>query len=148
VNSMAACADWLYALVPARFPNLKVVLSEGGIGWVPMMYDRIEYSLRHGTGSRNFGEHDPMELARRTFRFTTFSDGRTLALRDQIGVDRIMVETDYPHSDSSWPDTQEKWHRQFEGIPADEVAMMAWKNMSELFQHPVPAEIAADPELF
>jgi predicted TIM-barrel fold metal-dependent hydrolase len=134
VNSMAACADWLYAKVPARFPDLKVVLSEGGIGWVPMMYDRIDYSLRHGTGSKNFGDDDPIELARRCFRFTTFSDGRTLSLRHEIGVDRIMVETDYPHSDSSWPDTQELLAGQLHDVPDDEAAQMTWRNAAELYR--------------
>ena len=69
-------------------------------------------------------------------------------LRHEIGVDRILLETDYPHADSSWPNSQEKWRGQFEGLPADEVRRMAWKNASELFGHPVPVEVQADPESF
>jgi Tat protein secretion system quality control protein TatD with DNase activity len=69
-------------------------------------------------------------------------------LRHEIGVERILLETDYPHSDSSWPDTQEKWRRQFDGLPADEVERMAWRNAAELFHHPVPAAVAADPNAY
>jgi hypothetical protein len=69
-------------------------------------------------------------------------------LRHVIGVDKIVMETDYPHSDSSWPNSQEKWRRQFDGLPADEVERMAWRNASELFRHPVPAAVAADPNAF
>jgi Tat protein secretion system quality control protein TatD with DNase activity len=69
-------------------------------------------------------------------------------LRHVIGVERILIETDYPHSDSSWPDSQEKWRRQFAGIPVDEVERMSWRNASELFRHPVPAAVIADPNRF
>ena len=69
-------------------------------------------------------------------------------LRHVIGVDQIVLESDYPHGDSSWPNSQEKWRRQFEGLPTDEVAKMAWRNASELFRHPVPAAVAADPNAF
>jgi predicted TIM-barrel fold metal-dependent hydrolase len=69
-------------------------------------------------------------------------------LRHVIGVGKIVMETDYPHSDSSWPNSQEKWRRQFDGLPPDEVDRMAWRNASELFKHPVPAAVAADPNAF
>ena len=142
INGFAACADWLYAGVPARFPKIKIALSEGGIGWVPMMLDRIEYTSRHGTrASLPFGDSSPVELLRRNFWFTTFSDPRTLALRHEVGLNRIMVETDYPHSDSSWPDTQELLTRQLRDVPADEAELMTWRNAADLYRHPVdPAQ--------
>jgi predicted TIM-barrel fold metal-dependent hydrolase len=43
VNGIAAAADWLWARIPLRFPNLDVAFSEGGIGWVPMLLDRLDY---------------------------------------------------------------------------------------------------------
>lgn len=136
INAFTACADWLYAGVPARHPNIKIAFSEGGIGWVPMLLDRIEYGRRHGGADEHvFGELDPAEMLQRNFWFTTFSDPRTLALRHDVGVRRIMLETDYPHSDSSWPDTQELVARQLDGVPEDEVARITWKNASELYRH-------------
>jgi predicted TIM-barrel fold metal-dependent hydrolase len=137
INGMAACADWLYASVPLRFPKLRVAMSEGGIGWVPMLLDRVDYAQRHGIDRPWFGGEDPVDLVRRTFWFTTFSDGRSLGLRHTIGVDRIMVETDYPHSDSSWPDTQDLLARQLHDVPAPEVERLTWRNAAELYRHPV-----------
>jgi predicted TIM-barrel fold metal-dependent hydrolase len=138
INAFTACADWLYAGVPVRHPKIKIAFSEGGIGWVPMLLDRIEYGRRHGSSADRhvFGDLEPAELLQRNFWFTTFSDPRTLALRHDIGVSRIMLETDYPHSDSSWPDTQELVARQLDGLPADDVACITWKNASELYRHP------------
>ena len=48
----------------------------------------------------------PSEAVRRNFWFCSIDDPTTLRVRDRIGVDHIMVESDYPHADSSWPDTQ------------------------------------------
>ena len=139
VNAFAACVDWLYAAVPLRFPNIKIALSEGGIGWVPMMIDKLDYMRRAGTPKawQRFGDMDPLELLHRNFWFTSFCDPLTLRLRRDIGVDRIMVETDYPHSDSSWPDSQELLARQLQGVPEDEAAMLTWQNAVELYRHPM-----------
>ena len=46
VNGFAAAADWLFAKVPVRFPGIRIVLSEGGIGWVPILLDRLSYMGR------------------------------------------------------------------------------------------------------
>ena len=59
----------------------------------------------------------------------------SLVLRDEIGVDRIVIESDYPHADSTWPDTA---HRAEEalaaaGLPADEVERICWRNAADLF---------------
>jgi hypothetical protein len=59
-----------------------------------------------------------------------------------------MVESDYPHLDTTWPDTQALVHRHLAHLPADEVARITWANASELFRHPVPAGVVADPETF
>ncbi len=53
VHGMLAAADWLWARIPLRFPRLNVALSEGGIGWVPMLLDRLDYVMAHsGIGRR------------------------------------------------------------------------------------------------
>ncbi len=47
VHGMLAAADWLWARIPLRFPTLNLALSEGGIGWVPMLLDRLDYVMEH-----------------------------------------------------------------------------------------------------
>jgi predicted TIM-barrel fold metal-dependent hydrolase len=66
-----------------------------------------------------------------------------MLVRDRIGVDHILVESDYPHADSSWPDTQAMLTRQLrdQGVPAADARRITWQNASELFRHPVPAEL-------
>jgi predicted TIM-barrel fold metal-dependent hydrolase len=140
--------EWLFAGIPERFPGLRICLSEGGIGWVVALLDRLDHEYaRHVPGK--WEDLSPREIVLRNFVFCMLDDPTTLRhLRHVIGVERILLETDYPHADSSWPSSQEKWRRQFEGLPAADVERMTWRNASELFKHPVPAAVAADPDAF
>jgi hypothetical protein len=63
-----------------------------------------------------------------------------MLVRDRIGVNHILVESDYPHADSTWPDTQSKLVRQLrdQGVPDDDARRITWQNASKLFGHPVP----------
>jgi predicted TIM-barrel fold metal-dependent hydrolase len=45
--AFCAAVDWVWAGIPARYPDLKIALSEGGIGWVPMAINRLDYVLEH-----------------------------------------------------------------------------------------------------
>jgi len=60
-----------------------------------------------------------------------------MQLRDRIGIDHIMLESDYPHADSTWPDTQLVAERRIGDLPADEIRMLTYENASRLFRHPV-----------
>lgn len=133
VNALAACVDWLYAKIPLRFPDLRIVLSESGLGWLPMLLDKLEYMSRTGAVWDEPSVH-PVEVLRRSFWFSSYYDPRVLRLRDEFGIDRVMLETDYPHYDSSWPDTQEILHRQLEDLPPDEIAQLTHLTAESLYR--------------
>ena len=86
------------------------------------------------------GDLTPSEAVQRNFWFCTIDDPTTLRVRDRIGVDHIMVESDYPHADSSWPDTQALLAERFAGLPAADVAKLTHENAARLFRHPLPPE--------
>lgn len=142
VNGLVAAADWLWAGIPLRYPRLDVAFSEGGIGWVPMLLDRLDYIMSHSGegGSGWHGDLTPAEAVQRNFWFCTIDDPSTLALRDRIGVDHIMVEVDYPHADSSWPDTQLLLADRLGSIPAADVDRITHLNAAGLFRHPLPPD--------
>ncbi len=144
VNALVTAADWLWAQVPTRFPELKIAFSEGGISWVPMLIDRITYVLDHSAvGSHGWDDPNvsPIDALRRNFWFCTIDLGSTFALRDHIGIDHICMESDYPHADSTWPDTQLLAAGGLEHVSDTDIRKVTWENASKLFRHPVPEEL-------
>jgi predicted TIM-barrel fold metal-dependent hydrolase len=135
--SLTACAEWLWSAYPAEHPTLKIAMSEGGIGWVAMLLDRLDNVIdRSGYGLG--WEVRPADVLTRNFWFCTIDDPSTISTRERIGVENIMVETDYPHGDGTWPDTQLVIEKYWGHIPADELRMMCSENAAALFRHPLP----------
>lgn len=148
--AMFAAVDWLYSRIPVRFPNLKICLSEGGIGWVAGLLDRLEHVRKYDAmyGTWNDIELSPADTFRRNFWVCAIDDPSAFTQLDVIGAGNILLESDYPHADSTWPHTQEKVRRQIAGITPDQQAAVTWRNASELFGHPVPAAVQADPDAY
>jgi len=140
-NAFLACADWLWSGVCTRFPDLRIAMAEGGVGWVNMLADRVDYVLDHsasGVESRHWtDELRPSEVLARNFWFCTIDDPSTLepTIR-RLGAERIMLEVDYPHADSTWPHTQELVHARLGHLPADVVERLTHRNAEELFRWP------------
>src|SRR6185369_10191617 len=106
---MYAAVDWLYSKVPVRFPKLKIALSEGGIGWVAGLIDRLDHCFAYQLGylpTWRDVDLTPSEVLRRNFWFCAIDDTSGFLTRDVIGVDHLLVESDYPHADSTWPDAR------------------------------------------
>jgi len=138
--SLGACAEWLWSGYPMRLPTLKIAMSEGGIGWVAMLLDRLDNIVdRSGYGLG--WDVRPADVLRRNFWFCTIDDPSTIDTRHSIGVENIMVEVDYPHGDSTWPNTQQVIRDAWGHIPSNELRMMCSENASALYRHPLPAEV-------
>jgi predicted TIM-barrel fold metal-dependent hydrolase len=138
--SLQACAEWLWSGHAVRHPTLKIAMSEGGIGWVAMLLDRLDNIIdrsRYGLG----WDERPADILRRNFWFCTIDDPATIDTRYRIGVENIMVEVDYPHGDSTWPDTQEVLRQVWGHIPEPELRAMCSENAARLFRHPLPDHV-------
>jgi predicted TIM-barrel fold metal-dependent hydrolase len=142
VNALIAASEWLWSGVPLRFPALRIAMSEGGMGWVPMLLDRVDYVLDHSASGAEStawpSELRPSEVLQRNFWFCTIDDPSVVDLRHRIGIDHIMIESDYPHADSTWPDTQLVLEKTLGHLPEDELRMIAAGNAARLFDHPLP----------
>ena len=136
-QSLRSSVEWLWSGYPVRHPTLKIALSEGGIGWVAMLIDRLDNLVdRSGYG----GEWDerPADVLRRNFWFCTLDDPSTIDTRHTIGVENVMVECDFPHGDGTWPDTQLVIEKAWGHIPPRELRMMCSENAAALYRHPLP----------
>jgi predicted TIM-barrel fold metal-dependent hydrolase len=140
VSGMIALADWMFSRVPLRFPGLRIALSEGGASWVPTLAERFGRAYRQAESSTYWTakDPDPVEVMRRNFSFTSIEDPSAFTHLDTIGVDNLMLEVDYPHADSTWPDTQRLARGELKGLPADVVKSICFGNAARLYRHPEP----------
>jgi predicted TIM-barrel fold metal-dependent hydrolase len=145
-SSLVAATDWLWSRVCLRFPGLKIAMSEGGIGWVAMLADRADYVLDHsasGQESRSWrGDLRPSEILARNFWFCTIDDPSSVdSVIARMGPDHIMVESDYPHADSTWPNTSERIKANFGHLPEEIIRKVTVENAAALFGVEVPAGV-------
>jgi predicted TIM-barrel fold metal-dependent hydrolase len=82
----------------------------------------------------------PSEVLRRNFWYCSIDDPSSVIMRDVIGTGHIMVESDYPHADSSWPDTQAVFAGNWGQLPDREQRAIAGGNAAQLFRHPLPEQ--------
>jgi len=135
--SLTACAEWVWSGCAVDRPELKIAMSEGGIGWVAMLLDRLDNIVdRSGYGIG--WDIRPAEVMKRNFWFCTIDDPSTIDTRHRIGIDHIMLEADYPHGDSTWPDTQDVVAQYWGHLPVEELRLLTHRNAAALYRHPLP----------
>ena len=144
--ALTSCAEWVWSGWPLRYPDLKIAMSEGGLGWVAMLLDRLDFMADRGEYLSNGYGPDvrPGDVVQRNFWFCTIDDRSTIDTRRRIGVENVMLEVDFPHGDTTWPDTQRIIEDHWGHIPDDELRLMTHANAAKLFRHPLPE---SDPTL-
>ncbi|MEY2571767.1 MAG: hypothetical protein QOE63_2117, partial [Acidimicrobiaceae bacterium] len=139
MNIVQAACDLLWSPVLRKFPQLRVSLSEGGIGWVPYFLERVDwiYTRHHRWTGQDFGDQLPSEVFRERCVTCYIDDPVGVANRHRIGVDRICWEADYPHSDSTWPTSPEMAMASFSAadVPDEEIDAITHGNAMRHFRY-------------
>jgi predicted TIM-barrel fold metal-dependent hydrolase len=136
-NSMDAVADLLFSPVFYKFPELKVALSEGGIGWVPYLLERIDSTWERHRWYQNINRDvRPSDLWRKNMYGCFIDDLEGVVRREKVGLDNIMWECDYPHSDSHWPSSREYLGKLMQDVPDEDVHKMVELNARRVFNFP------------
>jgi predicted TIM-barrel fold metal-dependent hydrolase len=84
-------------------------------------------------------QNSPSDVLRRNFWFCMIDDPSTVVTRDTIGVENILFESDYPHGDGTWPDTQQVMLDTLGGLSDEEIRKITHENASKLYRHPLPS---------
>lgn len=134
-NSMKALADLCFSPVFHRHPGLKVMLAEGGIGWIPYLLERMDATWERHRFYQDINQDvKPSELFARNIWGCFITDDVGVALRDVIGVDRLTWESDYPHSDSNWPKSRAIAEKAFADVPDADVRKIVQDNAAALLK--------------
>jgi predicted TIM-barrel fold metal-dependent hydrolase len=134
-NCCFSMVDWLMSGVLTRHPELVIAYSEGQIGWIPYILERADTVWHENRGWGGIADkvlEPPSELFKRHVYGCFFDDPHGLRSIDEIGVDRITYETDYPHSDSTWPHSAKIAAEQTADLPADVVHRVLRGNAIEM----------------
>jgi predicted TIM-barrel fold metal-dependent hydrolase len=164
VRPAGAMLEWLFSPYLQDLPNLRIALSEGGAGWIPHFLERAEQVLdkqRHwasrATGVELYGRTLRQARAvdlhrldiRATFRDHIFGcfieDTHAMRSLAEIGEDNLMIETDYPHTDSTWPDSIKIARDQVAGLPETTRHKLLRGNAERLFRFTPATPDRPDP---
>jgi len=136
-NLMWSTVDLLFSGTLQRHPKLQISLAEGGIGWIPYILERTDYTWdRHKWYQDIDMDTRPSDLFRKHFWGCFIDDEHGLANRHAIGVDRLTLEVDFPHSDSNWPNSRKRAAEVLANVPDDEVEMIVETNARRMLNFP------------
>ncbi|GMU79482.1 MAG: amidohydrolase [Acidimicrobiia bacterium] len=123
---------WILTGVLERFPNLRIVMVEPGLTWVPFYLDQLDVAVRAGFEFPGVKEL-PSDYFKRQMYLTFVEDARGLRDRHELGVENLMWSTDYPHPQCSWPNSLAVIERQFAGIPEVERDLIVGGNAARVY---------------
>jgi len=115
-NAMSSMVDFLLSGVLVRFPRLQLAYAEGQIGWIPYILERTDHVWNENRGWGDVGSSVPEPPSTYYYRhvygcFFEDNHGLTPDALEKIDANRVLYETDYPHSDSTWPNVEENARR-------------------------------------
>jgi predicted TIM-barrel fold metal-dependent hydrolase len=137
INIVQAATDLVWSPMLRKFPDLRIALSEGGIGWIPYFKERIDYQFRqhHLWTGQDFGDRLPSEVFDEHV-LTCFIDDRFGVMnRGSLNMDHVMWECDYPHSDSTWPFSPEQVWEHFDGASDHDIDRITHLNAMQQFSY-------------
>jgi len=137
-------ANLIFSGVLERFPQVRLVSVESGIGWMPFFLESLDYQLYESSPEAVASlSMLPSEYVRRQVYGCFWFEARALpAVIDALGADRILFETDYPHPTCLYPDPLTRVESALVGIEADVQRRVLQDNAAELYRLPLPAGAA------
>jgi predicted TIM-barrel fold metal-dependent hydrolase len=134
VGASGAMMDFLFSGLLFRMPDLKICLAEGGIGWMPYFLNQAEYFHRLYPGKAPDGYPRDADI-RQLFKDHVYgcvivedsspNEAREISI---VGEDNVMIESDYPHTSTSWPNSLENARRYLAGLSEDAQDKVMWGN--------------------
>ena len=127
-------SELIHGLVMQRYPDLKFVAVEGQIGWISFFQyyaDHIWEKHRYWTKSE-LVEPPSFYFKRQVFA-TFMEDPVGLRERHHIGIDNIMWASDYPHSETTWPNSKALTDEWFAPLGDEDKEKILWRNCAELY---------------
>jgi len=129
-----ACTRIVLSGLLARYPDLRIVSVEGQLGWLPFANYYLDHLWeKHRFWTRNELPEPPSFYFKRQVYATFMEDPVGLRERAFIGVGNIMWSSDYPHSETTWPNSKKLTDEWMADFPEDERRMILFENAERLY---------------
>jgi predicted TIM-barrel fold metal-dependent hydrolase len=138
-NAMASLCDFLFSGLLVKYPKLKLAYSEGQIGWLPYILERADDVWREHRAWAEVADivpNPPSSYYYSNVFSCFFRDQHGIDSLDKTGVDNVTFETDYPHTDSTWPDTKTIAEGYMAGLADDVVFKIMRGNALRMLDRP------------
>ncbi|MDG2306741.1 MAG: amidohydrolase family protein [Candidatus Binatia bacterium] len=118
-----------------RYPDLQVVSVEGQLGWLSFTQHYLDHVWeKHRHWTKNELKNPPSFYFKRQVHATFMEDPVGLREREHIGIDNIMWSSDYPHSETTWPDSRKLTNEWMSGFPEAERRKILYENAARLYR--------------
>jgi predicted TIM-barrel fold metal-dependent hydrolase len=120
--ALVSMCDYLFSGVFSRFPKLKAAYSEGQMGWIPFVLQRADdvwHEHRGWAGVADKITEPPSNYFFRNIFACFFRDSFGIEVIERVGADNITFETDYPHTDTTWPHSKKVVEEMLDGVADD-----------------------------
>jgi predicted TIM-barrel fold metal-dependent hydrolase len=130
----APLADLVFGGVLLRHPDLRVISVEAYVGWLPFVAEYMDHAYRVHRYWNDLGLPElPSHYLRRQVYATFIDDPVGLRERHTLGVDNLMWSSDYPHGESTFPESRAFVARTFAGVPEEETRKIVYENARRLY---------------
>ena len=128
-------AVFVFSGILQRHPGLKFVSVESGVGWFAFCAEYMDHVWdRHRYWTESPLEERPSFYMNRQVYGTFLDDKVGVQLRNVAGAHNIMWSSDYPHSETTWPNSWKMIEEHFVGVPEDEKQRIICGNVVDLYQ--------------
>ena len=136
-NAMGSMCDYILSGIFVRFPKLRIAYAEGQVGWMPYVVERMD-KIWEERGDASFGidlPNPPSSYIPNHIWGCIFDDEVGLKNRDIIGMNQICFEVDFPHADTTFPNTLKVATKICEeaGLSEDEIYRLMRGNAIDCF---------------
>jgi predicted TIM-barrel fold metal-dependent hydrolase len=142
LDNIRCIADLVFGGVCHRFPDLRFVSVESGVGWLPGMIETFDWQWRNGGVRDEHPEYDllPSEYFRRQIYGCFWFEEQSARDAIETFPDNILFETDYPHTTCQHPGPRTPAQRPrdfatraFAGIPDDVTRKVLFDTAASLY---------------
>lgn len=124
----------MFSGVLERFPRLNWVFAETGLGWVSSVLEACDYEWEHRRLWSEGIVTRPSEIFRRQIYVDFWFETVGIELRDYIGVDNILWESDFPHITSTYPNSWNAVEHSVSGVSRQDREKILFRNAARLYK--------------